>query len=93
MSHMSDGRRYTGVVKWFNPDKGFGFVDVAGRDGDVFLGSGAIETAGIPEPQTGDKLTFVIGYDRRDRPRAEDIAIVNDTPPELFRQRREPVRP
>ena len=71
---MSDAR-LTGTAKWFNAEKGYGFVRPEGRDGDVFLGSGAIEAAGIPEPQ---KISFVIGLDRQNRPRAEDIARVSD---------------
>jgi CspA family cold shock protein len=87
---MSD--RYTGVVKWFNAEKGFGFIDVDDRDGDVFIGSGAIEAAGIPEPVAGDRLTFEIGFDRRDRPRAANVARANGTAAErVFK--REPVRP
>jgi CspA family cold shock protein len=75
---MSDGRRHTGTVKWFNSDKGYGFVDVDGRDGDVFLGRGAIERGDIPEPEPGDRLSFVIGVDRQNRPRAEQLARIWD---------------
>jgi CspA family cold shock protein len=91
---VSDGKRVTGEVKWFNAEKGFGFIRPEGADrtGDVFLGSAALDHAGLPEPQAGDKLTFIIGYDRRDRPRAEDVARVSEAAPELFRQRYDPVR-
>lgn len=44
------------VVKWFNPDKGFGFVEVADGSGDAFLHIRAVEAAGHSDLQPGTRL-------------------------------------
>ena len=88
---MSDGRRYIGVVKWWNSAKGFGFARVEGRDGDVFVGSRACEAAGLPEPAVGDRLTFTIGADSQGRPRAEELGSNGAAAERAFKH--EPVRP
>jgi len=45
------------VVKWFKPDKGFGFVELADGSGDAFLHIRAVEAAGHSELGPGTKLT------------------------------------
>ena len=53
--------RITGTVKWFNEQKGFGFI---GRDGgakDIFLHQGELKKSGIVDPvDQGDVLRFDI---------------------------------
>ncbi|WP_372422552.1 cold-shock protein [Salinarimonas chemoclinalis] len=44
------------VVKWFNPEKGFGFVEVADGTGDAFLHIRAVEAAGHSDLQPGTRL-------------------------------------
>ena len=46
-----------GIVKWFNDEKGFGFIE---RDGapDVFVHYSAIQTNGFKKLEEGDKVTF-----------------------------------
>jgi cold shock protein len=45
------------TVKWFNPEKGFGFVEMSDGSGDAFLHIRVVETAGHSEMQPGTKLT------------------------------------
>lgn len=48
-----------GTVKWFNSEKGFGFIEVEGRD-DVFVHFSAIQTDGFKTLNDGDKVSFEI---------------------------------
>ena len=54
----------TGKIKWFNPNKGYGFI--ANDDGgkDVFLHISALEEAGINTLQEGEPVSFEIGESR-----------------------------
>lgn len=56
---MSD-QLSTGVVKWFNATKGFGFVKVDGQDQDVFVHYSAIAGAGYRSLEEGDRVEFNI---------------------------------
>ncbi|MBN2907989.1 cold shock domain-containing protein [Polycladomyces sp. WAk] len=48
-----------GTVKWFNADKGFGFIEVEGRD-NVFVHYSAINGVGFKTLDEGDKVSFEI---------------------------------
>jgi CspA family cold shock protein len=54
----------SGTVKWFNPTKGFGFIQPEDGSKDVFLHISAVERAGIGNPQEGQKLTYDIVTER-----------------------------
>ena len=45
------------VVKWFNPQKGFGFAELSDGSGDAFLHVRAVEAAGYRELEPGTRLT------------------------------------
>ena len=49
----------TGSVKWFNADKGFGFIEVEGED-DVFVHFSAIQGEGFKTLEEGQAVTFDI---------------------------------
>ncbi|MCY8164761.1 cold-shock protein [Bacillus inaquosorum] len=46
-----------GTVKWFNAEKGFGFIEVEGQD-DVFVHFSAIQGEGFKTLEEGQKVTF-----------------------------------
>ncbi|MFI9582692.1 cold-shock protein [Streptomyces sp. NPDC052236] len=48
----------TGTVKWFNPEKGFGFIAQDGGGPDVFVHYSAIESSGYRELTEGQKVQF-----------------------------------
>ena len=50
----------TGTVKWFNAEKGFGFIEQDGGGPDVFAHYSNIATPGFRELQEGQKVTFDI---------------------------------
>ena len=49
----------TGKVKWFNAEKGFGFIEREGGD-DVFVHFSAIQTDGFKTPDEGQNVEFEI---------------------------------
>jgi CspA family cold shock protein len=55
----------TGTVKWFNPQKGFGFIEQELGGPDVFVHISAVERAGIERLNEGQKVSFEIIADRR----------------------------
>ncbi|MBI9014781.1 MAG: cold-shock protein [Clostridiales bacterium] len=62
-----------GTVKWFNPEKGFGFI--TGEDGqDVFAHFSQINIDGFKTLEEGQKVTFNV-TDGQKGPQAENIEI------------------
>lgn len=55
----------TGTVKWFNSQKGFGFIEVEGGGKDVFVHISAVERSGMNELREGQKVSFEEEQDRR----------------------------
>ena len=55
----------TGVVKWYNPEKGFGFIAPEGGGKDVFVHATAVEAAGLRTLTEGQKVSFDIVPDAR----------------------------
>lgn len=47
----------TGTVKWFNSEKGFGFIKMENGE-DIFVHFSAIKTVGVKSLQEGQKVTF-----------------------------------
>jgi CspA family cold shock protein len=54
-----------GTVKWFNSQKGFGFIQPEDGGKDVFVHISAVERAGMTTLNEGQKLSFEIVSDRR----------------------------
>lgn len=54
----------TGTVKWFNPAKGFGFIQPSDGSKDVFVHISAVEKAGLPGLKDGQKVSFDIVTER-----------------------------
>lgn len=61
-----------GTVKWFNPEKGFGFIQQTAGD-DVFVHISAVERAGLNTLNEGQKL----GFDLERNQRNGKLAAVN----------------
>ena len=53
----------TGKIKWFNPTKGYGFIEQEGSK-DVFLHVSALEKAGIETLKEGEEIEFGIGENK-----------------------------
>ena len=54
-----------GVVKWFNAQKGFGFIQPDEGGADVFVHISAVERAGMATLHEGQKLSFELERDKR----------------------------
>ena len=48
----------TGKVKWFNPQKGFGFIEPENGGGDVFVHISAVEAAGLKTLDDGQQVSY-----------------------------------
>jgi cold shock protein len=72
---MSAPLRRTGVIKWFNSGKAFGFIKPDNGSADLFvhINDMAAELA----PLEGDKVSFEIGKDRTGRPKVCNVRIIN----------------
>ncbi len=55
----------SGIVKWFNPQKGFGFIQPNDGGGDVFVHISAVERAGLRGLDEGQAVSYEIEQDRR----------------------------
>jgi len=65
----------SGTVKWFNPTKGYGFIQPDGGGGkDVFVHISAVEKAGFTSLAEGAKVTFDI-VPNRGKESAENLRI------------------
>ncbi len=54
-----------GTVKWFNPDKGFGFIAPDEGGNDAFVHVSAVQRAGISDLHEGQKVEFDLVQDRK----------------------------
>jgi CspA family cold shock protein len=54
-----------GTVKWFNAQKGFGFIEPQDGGADVFVHISAVERAGMRDLREGQKISYEIVQDRR----------------------------
>lgn len=65
----------SGTVKWFNPTKGYGFIQPAGGGGkDVFVHISAVERAGLSTLNEGQQLDYEI-VSNRGKESAENLKV------------------
>jgi CspA family cold shock protein len=66
----------TGIVKWFNGQKGFGFIQPNDGGNDVFVHISAVERAGLSGLGEGQKVNFEIKTDKmRGKVSAENLSL------------------
>jgi CspA family cold shock protein len=64
----------TGTVKWFNSQKGFGFIQPSDGGKDVFVHISAVERAGLSTLNEGQKVSYELVTDRqRGKTSAENL--------------------
>jgi CspA family cold shock protein len=66
----------TGVVKWFNASKGFGFIQPDDGGQDVFVHVTAVERAGLSGLAEGQKISYETQVDRKTgKSKAENLRV------------------
>lgn len=68
-------QKINGTVKWFNQDKGFGFITPETGGKDVFVHFSAINGTGRRNLQDGQQVTFVVTSGQKG-PQAEDVSAI-----------------
>jgi CspA family cold shock protein len=66
-----------GTVKWFNPTKGFGFIQPQDGSKDVFVHISAVERAGIANLNEGQRVSYELATEKG-RTSAVNLKVVND---------------
>ena len=67
---------HKGTVKWFNPTKGFGFIQPDDGGKDAFVHISAVERAGLSGLDEGQKVEYELVPGRNGRFSAENLSIV-----------------
>jgi CspA family cold shock protein len=68
--------RRHGIVKFFNQDRGYGFIAPDDGGKDVFVHATAVQNAGIPVLNEGTRLSFAVEPDTRGRgPQAVELQL------------------
>jgi CspA family cold shock protein len=66
----------TGTVKWFNPTKGYGFIEPEDGGNDAFVHISAVERAGLSTLTEGQKVSFELQAGQNGKSSAENLSIV-----------------
>lgn len=71
--------RIEGTVKWFNAEKGYGFIKQNDSDDDVFVHHTAIDMTGYRKLDEGDVVEFEI-VEGRKGPQASEVKVIRSAP-------------
>ena len=66
----------TGTVKWFNPAKGFGFIEPEDGSKNAFVQISAVERAGLSSLDEGQKVSYDLQPGQNGKSSAENLSIV-----------------
>ena len=67
----------TGTVKWFDPVKGFGFIEPSEGGKDAFVHVSAVQKAGLNGLNEGQKLEYELVPDNRQRLSADNLRVLD----------------
>lgn len=73
---VTDGTRYEGTVKFFNGQKGFGFIARDDGGADAFVHISAVERAGLTDLAENQRITFELELDRRGKQAAVNLELI-----------------
>ena len=66
----------TGTVKWFNPAKGFGFIEPEDGSSDAFVHISAVERAGLSSLNEGQKVSYELQAGQNGKSSAENLSLL-----------------
>jgi CspA family cold shock protein len=66
-----------GTVKWFNPSKGYGFIEPTDGSKDVFIHISALERAGIRSLNEGQKIEYELVPGNNGKTSADSVKLVD----------------
>ena len=66
-----------GIVKWFNPAKGYGFIEPSDGSTDAFVHISAVEQAGLSTLNEGQKVEYELTAGRNGKTAADKIVVVD----------------
>ena len=66
----------TGIVKWFNRSKGYGFIEPEDGSKDAFVHISAVERAGLPGLAEGQRVEFELQPGKNGKSSAENLVLV-----------------
>jgi CspA family cold shock protein len=67
----------TGTVKWFNPTKGFGFIQPDGGGADAFVHISAVERAGFDNLREGERVQYDLVRGQNGKSSAENLKLAS----------------
>ncbi len=67
----------TGTVKWFNPTKGFGFIEPEDGSNDAFVHISAVERAGLSSLNEGQKVSYELEPGKNGKTAAVNLSIID----------------
>ena len=67
----------SGTVKWYNPQKGYGFIQPSDGSKDAFVHVSAIERAGLTSLIEGQKVSFELQRSQNGKSSAENLSVID----------------
>jgi len=66
----------TGTVKWFNPTKGYGFIEPEDGSKDTFVHISSVERAGLRTLSEGQKVSYDVEAGQNGKSSAENLSVI-----------------
>ena len=73
---LEESTMATGTVKWFNPAKGFGFIEPEDGSRDAFVHISAVERAGLSLLSEGQKVSYELQPGQNGKSSAENLSVI-----------------
>jgi len=86
-SEIPSGPPVSGIVKWFSPEKAFGFIELSDGSGDAFLHGTVLAQSGIAAVQPGETLEVRVGPGHKGPHVTEVLSVDSSTAASLGRRR------